>query len=343
MFCIQIISLLYLNNGVNVGGSMRKKFLSWMLIFILLLASVFAFIYFYINNTIQNTPYIALVRCNQNLDTVKTETKHVYSYISSNKENTFLNYGFLPLKNAPLESALTEAQVAHYSELTSEQASARLVAELISDVSLAYKRILDVGTGKGGTLNLISKYYKPAKLYGIDISPNLVQFNQDNYRDLIFNFKVGDAEALPFSNASMDVVTNVESSHGYPNPNIFYAEVARVLKPGGYFLYADFFLTQQTKQVKKLISQLGFEMISERDVTQNVLESRRQYVNSEIDNLIPNKKIVAFEMAINRLYRCAPDTISAQDFVGVEHSTLYKGLEKGQYAYKLYRFRKRAS
>jgi SAM-dependent methyltransferase len=35
-------------------------------------------------------------------------------------------------------------------------------------------------------------------------------------------------------------VINVEASHAYPRLPRFLAEVARVLRPGGHFLYADF-------------------------------------------------------------------------------------------------------
>ena len=50
----------------------------------------------------------------------------------------------------------------------------------------------------------------------------------------------GNAESLPFADESFDAVINVEASHGYPDFPRFLAEVARVLRPGGHFLYADF-------------------------------------------------------------------------------------------------------
>ena len=50
----------------------------------------------------------------------------------------------------------------------------------------------------------------------------------------------GDAQNLPFPDESFDAVINVEASHIYPNFERFLGEVARVLRPGGHFLYADF-------------------------------------------------------------------------------------------------------
>jgi ubiquinone/menaquinone biosynthesis C-methylase UbiE len=49
----------------------------------------------------------------------------------------------------------------------------------------------------------------------------------------------GDAENLPFDDESFDAVINIEASHLYPQLPRFLAEVARVLRPGGHFLYAD--------------------------------------------------------------------------------------------------------
>ena len=48
------------------------------------------------------------------------------------------------------------------------------------------------------------------------------------------------AESLPLGDASVDVLVNVESSHCYGNFQKFIAEVHRVLKVGGVFLFADF-------------------------------------------------------------------------------------------------------
>jgi ubiquinone/menaquinone biosynthesis C-methylase UbiE len=58
------------------------------------------------------------------------------------------------------------------------------------------------------------------------------------------DFVHGDAQSLPFADESFDVVINIEASHGYPDFPRFLAEVARVLRPGGRFLYADVLLRQ---------------------------------------------------------------------------------------------------
>ena len=49
----------------------------------------------------------------------------------------------------------------------------------------------------------------------------------------------GDADNLPFADQSFDAVINIEASHCYPRLSHFLADVARVLRPGGHFLYVD--------------------------------------------------------------------------------------------------------
>ena len=53
------------------------------------------------------------------------------------------------------------------------------------------------------------------------------------------DFVHGNAEKLPFPDQSFDAVINLESSAAYPHFSRFLAEVVRVLRPGGHFLYAD--------------------------------------------------------------------------------------------------------
>ncbi len=52
-------------------------------------------------------------------------------------------------------------------------------------------------------------------------------------------FRVGDAQATGLPDACVDVVVNVESSHCYGSMDAFIAEVHRVLRPGGHFVWAD--------------------------------------------------------------------------------------------------------
>jgi ubiquinone/menaquinone biosynthesis C-methylase UbiE len=108
--------------------------------------------------------------------------------------------------------------------------------------SLAGLRILDVGCGRGATLRQYLEYEAdPACLWGIDLLPAFVQ----QARSASPNLKVvcGSASELPFPDGSFDFVSQftlftsvLEAAVKKQIAN----EIARVLTPGGRFLWYDF-------------------------------------------------------------------------------------------------------
>jgi SAM-dependent methyltransferase len=75
-------------------------------------------------------------------------------------------------------------------------------------------------------------------MVGVDVSSQAVAFCRQRHDVPGLLFEVGDAGHLAFGPASFDAVPNIESSHCYGDSAAFLAEVRRVLRPDGYFLYA---------------------------------------------------------------------------------------------------------
>ena len=82
-------------------------------------------------------------------------------------------------------------------------------------------------------------------MIGVDFSDKAVNLCKKYYCVDGLSFVPGDAEHLPFDDDSFDAVVNVESSHCYGSMATFLAQVKRVLKPGGHFLFADFRTREQ--------------------------------------------------------------------------------------------------
>jgi ubiquinone/menaquinone biosynthesis C-methylase UbiE len=87
---------------------------------------------------------------------------------------------------------------------------------------------------------LTSRTFRPERYTGLDLNGAGIRFCQQRHQIEGLIFVQGDAENLPFEPNTLDAVVNVEASHCYPDFPRFLAEVARVLKAGGHFLYADF-------------------------------------------------------------------------------------------------------
>lgn len=100
-------------------------------------------------------------------------------------------------------------------------------------------RVLDVACGTGNLAIPAAK--AGADVTGIDIAPNLIE--QANTRaeseGLNVVFEVGDAEALPYDDASFDVVMTMFGAMFAPRPDVTAAELKRVCKSGGLIAMAN--------------------------------------------------------------------------------------------------------
>mgnify|MGYP001568336103 CR=1 FL=1 len=99
--------------------------------------------------------------------------------------------------------------------------------------------VLDVGTGTG--VVAITARRKGAKVTGLDLTPSLLAQAKESaavagFDDIIW--EEGDAEALPFQDASFDAVLSQFGHMFAPRPEVAVAEMLRVLKPGGTIAFA---------------------------------------------------------------------------------------------------------
>lgn len=94
-------------------------------------------------------------------------------------------------------------------------------------------RILEIGCGPGALAEALHRWYPKAKITAIDRDSNFISFAQNHIEGV--SFVEGDATHLPFEDDSFDVViSNTVQEH--VEPNAFWGEQRRVLKPGGVCL-----------------------------------------------------------------------------------------------------------
>lgn len=226
----------------------------------------------------------------------------------------FLNYGYISLDD---EKDETKFEV---PERVFNRNSVRLAFELISDAELRGLRVLDVGCGRGGTVALMADTLG-AKSVGVDLSPEAVAFCRRTHKHGT-KFEVGDSENLPFKDKYFDAVTNVESSHTYPNLRGFFAEVSRVLKKKGKFFYTDLLPVERWLEVRALLAPLGLLIKSERDITANVLASCN-------------------DVAATRAQAFGGHDAMIDNFLAVPGSAVYEQMNSGAWQYRMVRAERR--
>lgn len=245
--------------------------------------------------------------------------KGAYTVISSAWRRPrwrFMNYGYLP-PDGPF--ALDAAE-------EPERAFIGLYHQAVAGLTLDGARILEVGCGHGGGAAWLARRAGVAGIVAVDRSgATVARARALNPGVPGLAFRTGDAEALPFPDACFDVVANIESSHCYGRMERFVAEVARVLRPGGCFTWADMRGRAMLPATARAFDHPGLVPEAEAVLNEGVLAA-----------------LDAMEAAkAEEIARFAPLRRILGEFAGMRGSKLRGALETGEVLYLARRFRRR--
>lgn len=103
--------------------------------------------------------------------------------------------------------------------------------------------VIDLGSGAGNDCFIArAETGESGKVIGIDFTDAMINKARENAEKLNFNnveFRQGDIEHMPVSANTADVVVSNCVLNLVPNKNNVFAEIYRVLKPGGHFSISD--------------------------------------------------------------------------------------------------------
>ena len=109
---------------------------------------------------------------------------------------------------------------------------AKALCQMAKDctANIAAPAVLDAGCGEGYYTGLLAKALGPAaQVAAFDISKNAVRAAAKQYQTV--QFAVASAFAIPVANESVDLLVNIFAP-------LALEEYQRLLRPGGYFIYA---------------------------------------------------------------------------------------------------------
>lgn len=123
-------------------------------------------------------------------------------------------------------------EIARYSVPSAEEFMARLPLR-------PGLRVLDAACGTGNLAVIAAR--GGAIVHGLDLASNLVVQARARAADegLFIEYTEGDAEAMPYPNASFDLVVSMYGVMFAPRPEVVAEELFRVTKPGGLVALAN--------------------------------------------------------------------------------------------------------
>ncbi len=226
----------------------------------------------------------------------------------------FMNYGYVPNESEKSNSLPDNS--------SNQQFPLQMYHYLAAKIPMEGMQVLEVGSGRGGGAKHIASFFKPAYYTAMDLAQSAVDLASRIHILPNLKFIQGNAEEIPITSNTMDVVVNVESCHAYGSVEKFLSQVKRVLKPGGHLLLVDFRSDNTIDKFKEQLRNSGLELLEEEDISKNVITSielEDESKTKRIKALIPPKWQKLFS-----------------EFAGVVGSRFYLTLKDGSRSY--YRF-----
>lgn len=134
-----------------------------------------------------------------------------------------------------------------------------------ADVMRPGQTVLDIGSGSGTDALIASTVTGPqGKVYGLDMTSAMLDKLRRNIDLMEVKHVVplhGNAEEIPLADASVDVVTSNGVLNLVPDKGRAFAEIARVLKPGGRLQLSDISLYQAVSDKARADPKLWAECV----------------------------------------------------------------------------------
>ncbi|MCL2369877.1 MAG: class I SAM-dependent methyltransferase [Firmicutes bacterium] len=134
----------------------------------------------------------------------------------------------------------------NYDQTLEGKATAKSKVKILEMVEPADgDKVLDVGCGNGSLIGAVKKKAN-IEAYGVDVSSGMIEECRERFKEITFQIAV--CENLPFEDEELDIITMNCVLHHLKDPQAFYREAHRVLKPNGTLLVGELWYPAVVKQ-----------------------------------------------------------------------------------------------
>ncbi|MFA6423395.1 MAG: class I SAM-dependent methyltransferase [Patescibacteria group bacterium] len=149
--------------------------------------------------------------------------------------------------------------------------------------------VLDLGCGSGIHVEyFVETHPEINAIIGIDSSVEMIKIAKNNNKTKKVKFIIADMDDIPFKNNTFDYIFSRNSIHYSADLQKTFAEISRVLKPGGklYFQVSDPIYNLFTKKNKDYIKKenVGFAIQGGNAIVVHPTYTFEEYINSIVRN-----------------------------------------------------------
>ncbi|MBI2755398.1 MAG: class I SAM-dependent methyltransferase [Chloroflexi bacterium] len=144
---------------------------------------------------------------------------------------------------APHGAAVYDAVAPFLLRPLYRRAADEAAAAAVAGGTGAIAGVLEIGSGPGELSIEIARRLPGSDVVGIDLAETMIRAAADRARaaglDERVRFVLADAARLPLDDDSIDITVSTLSLHHWSDPGAVFAEIGRVLRPGGTALIYD--------------------------------------------------------------------------------------------------------